>query len=444
MNTALALERVDITSAELYAGERGYPWREWDLLRREAPVYWYERPGIAPFWAITRHADILAISRHSEVFVNSRRLRLATLEEDRRMHESLRRRNEQLGWDPSEPSDLVFMDDPKHRRLRLITASAFTPAALRRMQGELDRMAAEFAAELGAELEREGELDFVEAFAVKLPLATIGHMLDLPPGDWMRLKVLTNVMLGALEPGFVRPGEARPQAQSRAAGEMLRYMRELIAARRENAAQGRDLSRTLLRAELDGAPLTEQQLVGYLTLLLAAGNETTRNAISGGVQALLEHPEQRDHLCAHPELVATAAEEILRWTSPVVQFARTAVRDFQLRGVRIRAGEDVGMFYPSANRDEEVFPEPYRFDVTRRPNKHLAFGGYGAHFCLGANLARWELRAALRALLPVLPQLELVGRETRVPFLHVPAIQHLPVRRAAPEAKVGSARFEPS
>ncbi len=247
----------------------------------------------------------------------------------------------------------------------------------------------------------------------------------------MRLKLLTNVMIGASEPGYARPGEARHLAQARASREMLDYMRDLIAQRRAHASAGRDLCSALLRAELDGAPLTEQQLVGYLTLLLAAGNETTRNAISGGVQALLQHPQERDRLCANPDLVESAAEEILRWTSPVVQFARTAVRDFTLRGVRIAAGEDVGMFYPSANRDEAVFEDPYRFDVARRPNKHLAFGGYGAHFCLGANLARWELRAALRALLPLLPRLELAGRETRIPFLHVPAIQQLPLRLGA-------------
>jgi cholest-4-en-3-one 26-monooxygenase len=431
MSSAPELDRLDITDPALYCGERGYPWQEWDLLRREAPVYWYERPGWAPFWAITRHADVLEISRRSDVFVNSRRLRLASIEDDARMQGSVARRNERMGWDPAEPLDLVFMDDPKHRRLRLLTASAFTPAALRRMEKALDDMAREFAAEFAAQLEREGACDFVEAFAVKLPLATIGHMMELPEGDWMRLKVLTNVTLGAPEPSFLRPDEPMARARERASRELVDYMLGIAARRRGEGARGDDLTATLLRGELDGKPLTEQQLIGYLVLLLGAGNETTRNAISGGVQALLQHPEQRDRLCANPSLVHSASEEILRWTSPVVQFARTAVEDFELRGVTIRAGQDVGMFYPSANRDDEAFDEPYRFDVARRPNNHLAFGGYGAHFCLGANLARWELRAALRALIPVLPHMELAGRETRIPFLHVPAIQCLPVQRAA-------------
>ncbi len=168
--------------------------------------------------------------------------------------------------------------------------------------------------------------------------------------------------------------------------------------------------------------------------MLAAGNETTQNAISGGVKALLEHPEQAKLLhenAGDEKLIVSTAEEILRWTSPVLQFARTPIEDFELSGVKIEAGQDVGMWYPAANRDPAVFDRPYEFDITRNPNRHLAFGGYGAHFCLGANLARWELRAALRALAPVLPQIELAGKETRCANLHVSAIYELPVRAAA-------------
>ncbi len=429
-----SLESLDITDVALYC-ERGYPWEAWDRLRREAPVYRYERPGFEPFWAITKHADVLAISSRSSIFVNSRRLRLATIAEDERMSSNLRRQAEKLGWDTEEPLDLVFMDDPRHRKLRLLSAQFFTPAALRKLERDLEQMADGFALGLREQLASDtaagGQCDFVRAFAEKLPLAIIGRMLGLPADDWMQLKVLTNVMIGVPEPTYLQPGEPQHRAQARAGSEMREYMRDVIRQRRAAAVDGDDLASVLVHARVDGEPLTEQQLVGYLALILGAGNETTRNAISGGVQALLEHPEQRDVLCARPELVVPASVEVLRWTSPVVLFARTAVRDFELRGVTIRAGEDVGMFYPSANRDEEVFEAPYRFDVAREPNRHLAFGGYGAHFCLGANLARWELRAALRALIPVLPEMELAGRETRVPFLHVPAIQHLPVRAAA-------------
>ena len=429
--SAPTLDNLDITDTARYA-ERGYPWEEWDLLRREAPVFWYERPDYAPFWAITRHSDVLAVSKNSNVFVNSRRLRLATIEEDERYERSRLRRAEKLGWDADEPLDLVFMDDPRHRKFRLLTAHAFTPAALRKLEPHLDelsdRFAREFRARLVADTAERGFCDFVPEFSVKLPLATIGEMLGLPPDDWMHLKVLTNVMLGASELGYPRAGETRFQTINRAAVELREYMAEVVDRRR--ASGGGDLAGQLVRASLDGEPLTDQQLNGYLMLLLGAGNETTRNATSGGVQALLEHPEQRDLLCARPELLNTAVEEILRWTTPVVQFARTAAEDFELRGVKIRAGQDVGLFYPSANRDEDVFEDPYRFDITRSPNNHLAFGGYGAHFCLGANLARWELRSALRSLLPILPEMELAGPEQRVAHLHVPAIHSLPVRHS--------------
>ena len=425
------LDTLDIHSKDLYV-RRGYPWKEWDLLRREAPVFWYEREGIAPFWAITCHADVLEISKRSDVFVNSRRLRLQTIEEDERQFGTQRMRALARGWDPDEVPDFIFMDDPRHRRFRLLSARRFTPAALRKLEGHFDDLSRNFAAEFAAELARAagtGETcDFVRGFAQKLPLAAIGEMMGLPAGDWMRLKQLTNVMIGAPEPDFFHAGEERNQGVQRAVEEMTAYMVRLIGDRRTRGSRADDLSSLIVHSQIDGRPLTEQQLQGYLFVILAAGNETTQNAISAGVAALLEHPDQRDLLCSDPGLVESAAEEILRWTSPVVQFARTAARDFQLSGTTIRAGEDVGMWYPSANRDEAVFDEPYRFDITRNPNHHLAFGGFGAHFCLGANLARWELRAALRALVPILPRFEAAGPPERVPNLHVSAIHRMPVR----------------
>ena len=432
--STLDLQTIDIHTKELYT-TRGYPWAEWDLLREQAPIFWYERETIEPFWAITRHRDVLTISKHSEVFVNSRRLRLASIADDQRQEASRRKRTAEHGWDPHEVPDLVFMDDPRHRDFRLLSAKRFTPAALNKLEAHFRELSEAFARELAAELDAglgsDEPVDFVRGFAQKLPLSAIGEMMGLARGDWMRLKQLTNVMIGCPEPDFFRPGETRDQGVMRAMDEMTGYMLEVIRERRREGRRRDDLSSLIVHAELGGKPLSEQQLQGYLFLVLAAGNETTQNAISGGVHALLAHPEQRDLLCARPELVVSAGEEILRWTSPVLQFARTAVEDFELGGVRIRAGQDVGMWYPAANRDPEIFADPYRFDITRNPNHHLAFGGYGAHFCLGANLARWELRAALRALIPLLPRLESAGLPEYVPNLHVAAIHRLPVRAAA-------------
>lgn len=425
------LETLDIHSKELYVS-RGYPWEEWDLLRREAPVFWYERDGIAPFWAITRHADILTVSKHSDVFVNSQRLRLQLSEEDQRQDMWMRARAESRGWDPDEVPDFIFMDDPRHRNFRLLAAKHFTPAALRELEAHFDQLSRQFADEFAEELsesEQSGtSIDFVRGFAQRLPLAAIGEMMGVPPEDWLRLKKLTNIMIGAPEPDFLREDEEPYAGLLRAVEEMTDYMVGLVHDRQKQGPHGNDLSSRIIHSKIDGKPLTEQQLQGYLFVLLTAGNETTQNAISGGVHALLQNRDQLDLLCSDPTLVTSAAEEILRWTSPVVQFARTAVTDFELNGTLIQAGQDVGVWYPSANRDETVFEKPYAFDITRRPNHHLAFGGFGAHFCLGANLARWELRAALRALIPILPRLASAGPLERVPNLHVPAIYRLPVR----------------
>ena len=433
----ITLDNLDIHSTDLYL-TRGYPFEEWDLLRREAPVFWYEREGIDPFYAITRHDDILTISKNSQVFVNSQRLRLQSIEDDQRQEFSQKFRIESRGWDPEEPSDFILLDDPRHREFRLLIARFFTPAALRKLEGHFADLSTRFAKEFEGELERAGRrgetTDFVKGFAEKLPLSAIGEMMGLPDGDWKRLKQLTNVMIGAPEKDFFREGEASHEGRWRAVEEMTEYMLGLVRDRRAKGPIGDDLSTELIHSKIDGQPLTEQQLQGNLFVVLAAGNETTQNAISGGVNALLEHPDQLELLCANPDnedLIVSTAEEILRWTSPVLQFARTAVEDFELRGVKIEAGQDVGMWYPSANRDPAVFEDPYRFDITRRPNRHLAFGGYGAHFCLGANLARWELRAALRALVPILPKMELAGGPDRCPNLHVSAIHRLPVRAAA-------------
>ncbi len=430
---APTLDTLDIHSTDLYLS-RGYPWREWDLLRREAPVFWYQREGIAPFWAVTRHADVLTISKRSDVFVNSQRLRLQGVEDDARQLAWTRMRAEARGWDPDEVPDFIFMDDPRHRKFRLLAARRFTPAALRKLESHFDELSRKFADEFASELDRAADAgetcDFVRGFAQKLPLAAIGEMLGLPSGDWMRLKQLTNVMIGAPELEFFHEGENRNAGVIRAVEEITEYMIRLVADRQARGVGGDDLSSLIVHSEIDGQPLTLQQLQGFLFVLLAAGNETTQNSISGGVHALLEHPDQRALLCSNPDLVESAAEEILRWTSPVVQFARTANRDFELSGIRIKAGEDVGMWYPSANRDEAVFEDPYRFDITRAPNHHLAFGGFGAHFCMGANLARWELRAALRALIPILPRFESAGPAERVPNLHVSAIHRMPVRAA--------------
>jgi len=428
----ITLENLDITDTARYV-EHGYPWREWDLLRREAPVFWYERPGFEPFWAITKHADIGHVSRNPQLFSNTQRLRLDSIEGVEILERSRERNARRYGGSPSDPPDFIFMDPPEHREYRALTSKSFTPRAMAGLEQHFREMSGEFVAAFARGLaERFGAgepLDFVHELAARLPVAAICEMAAIPRADWEKIFHWTEILIGAGDPEYQRPGEDRETTARRASGEWKAYTSALIERRRDEGATGNDLVSMLVRAEVEGEPLNERELINYINLLLAAGNETTRNATTGGVQALLQHPGELRKLIENPALVDTAVEEILRWTSIVIQFARTCMEDTEIRGQRIRKGETVAMWYPSANRDEEVFDDPYRFDITRDPNPHFAFGGYGEHFCLGANLARWELRVMLRALLPLLPDLELAGPAEMVALsLHVGGIKRLPVR----------------
>lgn len=423
MAAELTLDTVDIHSTDLYT-DRGYPWAEWDLLRAEAPVYWYERDDIEPFWAVTRYDDVHFVGSKNTLFINGgKRLRLQSRDEDEEMWHRQRLRAERFGWDPDEVPDLVYMDRPRHTEFRNLSARSFTPKAMRQLEAHLEQYAARFVGEFGQLLEAQGEADLVEDFSVKLPLATMCDLLGLPVEDWERVHQFfgftfspPDVMMRA-----ALPGESYDDLRMRKSVELFQYCQE-VADRGRSDSSGGLLSR-VATGEVGGCPITDQQLNGYVLLLLAAGNETTRNATTGGVIALLQHRDQLARLVADPSLVEPAVEEILRWTSPVIQFARTATADVELGGQQIREGDTVGVWYPSANRDERAFDDPYRFDVGRSPNYHQAFG-HGAHFCLGANLARWELRAVLRALLPLLERLDLVGEPTRFGHLHLGALQH--------------------
>ncbi len=423
------LDSIDIVSRARY-GSEGYPWNDWDMLREFAPVHWIETDGIEPFWAITRYADIHAIGSNDRQFVNGgSRLRIAERAEDEATRVRARARAERFGWDPDEVQDLVYMDKPRHTEFRNLAARSFTPRAMREIEHDLDAYAHRFVEEFRALLEAGDEVDLVEDCAVKFPLATMCDLMGLSVDDW---QVVHQFFGFAFSPPEImmlaaEQDETFDQLRYRKSLELFAYLQELAARGRSESSGG--LLAKISRGEVGGCPLTDQQLNGYILVLLAAGNETTRNATTGGVIALLEHPDQLARLRADHSLIEPAVEEILRWTSPIIQFARTAMTDVQLRGVTIREGDTVALFYPSANRDERAFNDPYTFDIGRKPNFHLAFG-QGAHFCLGANLARWELRATLRALLPLLDRLELVGEPTRLGDLHLGAIQRQLVRLA--------------
>ena len=413
----------------------GYPWDDWDRLRRDAPVLWYEPPGdYDPFWSITRHADILTISKRADVFVNRRRLRLFPRTIDTHLRATREALEAQFGPANGAPLSFNDMDAPHHLKYRNLTSRHFTPGAMRAFAPKIAALASDHVDRFARQLADVGgggaPLDLVEELAVKVPTAAIFQMLGVPPDQHDELFTLWE--------GNMRrsPEERAREADQDIAsvffnpeGEGQRYLARMIDDARERGANAADLLTALLAARVDEEPLPQQALVAYVMLLIAAGLDTTRHATTGGVHLLLEHPDQLARLVADPSLIDSAVEEILRFTSPVIHFMRTAVADFEIGGQVIREGESVSLWYPSANRDEAVFDRPYEFDIARNPNPHLAFGGYGPHFCIGAHLARTQLRGVFRELLPLLPELEVAGDLVRMRNLHVGGYTALPVRR---------------
>ncbi len=294
---------------------------------------------------------------------------------------------------------------------------------MRERRDDIDRIATGILDEAAAS--GPSELDFVDGIAAPFPLAVIAWILGVPKDDWGHLFRWTNEIIGKDDPEYRRDGESAGQTIKRARGEIDDYFCDLIAARRADPQD--DLMSELLRGEVDGEPLTEAQLVAYCELLVEAGNETTRNSISGGLLAFAAHRDQWDRLREQADLLTDGVEEILRWSSPISHFTRTATEDCEIRGVSIAAGDQLALYFGSANRDEEVFDDPFAFRVDRRPNPHLAFG-FGEHFCMGAQVARVELEVIFRHLLARLDTFAVVGTVERLSSIVNGSIKHLPLR----------------
>lgn len=404
-----SLDELKVLDPHVFA-EAGYPHKAWARLRREAPVHYFERGAAEPFWALTKHEDIVWVSKQPERFLNAPRLVVPTTSDQRDQELPVRM--------------LLNMDNPEHKIYRDLMRGKFTPQALRKMPLDVENIAREIVDEIdtgGA----EAEIDFVEKVAAFLPIAVIADLLGIPRSDWRMLFRWTNETIGAQDPEYQIEGETPLQTSERARLELFKYFVDLIAQRRANPED--DIVSHLANAKVNGKHLPDLELLSYFFLLVLAGNETTRNATSGGLMAFIENPGEWQRLRKDPSLLDSAVEEILRWTSPVIQFARTPVEDFELRGKRIRAGERLCLFYPSANRDEDIFDEPMRFRIDRDPNRHIAFG-IGEHFCLGANVARLELRLIYRELLQRLDRLELAAPPERLVSSIVGGVKHLRIR----------------
>jgi cytochrome P450 len=317
---------------------------------------------------------------------------------------------------------MINMDDPRHGRLRRIVSRGFTPRMLARVEGDVRRSAARI---VDAVIEK-GECDFVTEIAARLPLQIICDMMGIPDSQHAFVFDCTNVILGAGDPEYGGGNlEELPAKLLGAGAQLAQLVQELGRARRARPTE--DLTSALVNAELDGEKLTDQELGSFFVLLAVAGNETTRNAISHGMRALCEFPDQRAIWARDFEGVApTAIEEIVRWATPVIHFRRTATRDTEIGGQRIRAGDKVVLWYCSGNRDADAFDDPFRFDVRRTPNEHVGFGGPGPHHCLGAHLARREMTVMFREIFTRLPDLQITGEAQRLQSMFIHGIKHMP------------------
>lgn len=409
----------EIVSADTFADEDKlhaiFTW-----LRAHDPLHWTAPEGYRPFWSVTRHADILEISRQNDQFLSDPRTTLATIEAEDWVREV-------TGGNHQLVRTLVHMDNPDHHAYRLLTQAWFMPQNLKRLEADVAGLAREAVDGMAA---RGPDLDFVADVAVWYPLRVIMMILGVPREDEPLMLKLTQEIFGPEDPEMQRPGEVGDL--HRVVADFFAYFNAITADRRANPRD--DLASLIANAEIGGKPIGEFEAMSYYTIVATAGHDTTSSSVAGGLLALLENPDELARLKADPALIPSAVEEMIRWVTPVKHFMRTATSDYPLRGKTIKAGDSLCLFYPSANRDEEVYEEPFAFRVDRAPNRHLAFG-FGAHLCLGLHLARMEMAALFRELLPRLEHVELAGAPARVRSSFVSGLKHLPIRcRVKPAA----------
>jgi cytochrome P450 len=406
------IDPLDLVAPAHY-GPQGAPHEAWTQLRKESPVHYCEPEGFQNFWAISKHADILDISSKPETFSNAAGITLMTEEQER-----LRNSDSPL----ASMRTIIEMDPPEHRDFRKVASGFFTPRSI----SQLDEIVAKSARELIDSLGDEGECDFVEKVAQRHPLRVLATILGIDQDDEDRVLELTQQLFAADDPDLQRPGEDRNQAIMELGAEFYALFDKIVQDRRANPRD--DLATLLANAKLaNGDAMGPLETFGYYLIVFTAGHDTTRNALSGGFAAFLDHPEQLETLKRNPDLEKRAVEEIIRWTSPVNYMRRTVLHDTELRGSTLREGDSLVLFYGSANRDEEVFDEPFRFDVTRHPNRHLGFGT-GEHFCLGAHVARASARALIREIATRCESLEPTAERTHIESSFVIGLKTLPVR----------------
>jgi cholest-4-en-3-one 26-monooxygenase len=394
-----SLDGIDLL-AETWG--RGVPHDQFDRLRREAPVHWHPEPDGPGFWAVTKHADVRTVSHDWETFSSELGATfIPTQDEDALAQLRL---------------TILNMDPPRHHRARRLVSKAFTPRMIAKLVAEIERRA---EAVVDGVID-QGGCEFVEEIAAQVPVQMICEMIGLEPEQWPRMFEVSNDLIGS------RDDPEYADVDAGAASAEIFTLCDTVAEDRRHHPRD-DLMTALVQAEIDGERLDNLELNLFFITLVVAGNETTRNLINHSLLALLDHPDQAQRLRDDPSLWDSAVEEMLRWGSSIHNFRRTATRDTELRGVPIAAGDKVVMYYASANRDEDVFEDPHTFDVGRTPNEHVAFGGGGVHYCLGANLARAEIKATMRQVVERLPEIQLAGPPERLVSDFVNGIKRIPV-----------------
>jgi cholest-4-en-3-one 26-monooxygenase len=406
-------QHIDLYSPDTYA--RAMPHEQFAHLRRTAPIYWHDEPALASgyggdrpegagYWALTKYEDIVTASSDNNLYSSwAGGTNIETPPEDGMA--VLR-------------SIMLNMDPPMHTKYRRLVSTGFTPKQINALEPHVRDITRRI---IDSVIDR-GECDFVTDISARLPLSVIAEMIGIPPDDHAKIFDWSNRLIGFDDPEYQTTAEDGRNA----AMQMFLYANQMAVARKSSPQN--DLISVLMAAEVDGESLTEADFDGFFILLAVAGNETTRNLISSAMLALMEHPAQKRLLLDDMSLMSNAVEEFLRWGSPLIYFRRTATADTEIRGQAIKAGEKVVMYYPSANRDEDIFERPDQFDITRSPNPHMAFGGGGPHFCLGASLARLEIRCMFEEILTRIPNIQLAGEPQRLRSNFINGIKHIPVR----------------
>ncbi len=401
----MQLHDVDLSDPDAF--NDGFPHEYFTYLRREHPVAWHPEtdkshdPDGPGFYAVTRHADLIHVSKNPKLFSSWYGTNIPNTPEEQLAGLRLL---------------MLNMDPPQHVKFRQIVRSGFTPRKIKQLHADVEQLARHI---VGKVAER-GACEFVADLACELPLQVIAELVGIPQSDRHKVFDWTNQLIGFDDPEF----QTSPEQGRIASAQMWAFANELAHDRMRNP--GDDLVSKLLQGEVDGEHLSEEEFDSFFLLLCVAGNETTRNLTTQGMLALFEHPDEFERVKRDPGLINTAVEEMLRWSPAVIYFRRTVMQDTELGGQPLKEGDKVALYYPSVNRDESVFEDPFRFDVSRSPNRHLAFG-IGEHFCLGSHLARMELQIIFREILRRLPDIHPAGEVRRLRSNFIDGIKEMPV-----------------